>query len=226
MSFPSSPQSSGGPRGFCSTTGPVLVVAATVLLSACSGSAGQVAKGAAGTVDRSGSSGPTASSGQSPTVSLTAASSLINAGGQTTLNWSSTNATSCAASGGWNGNRATSGSATVGPLDRQTTFSLSGSGGGGSTLAMVSVSVRGAMSVNWVAPTENANGTPLTDLAGYRIYYGDSSRAYAEMREVASPSATSATLTLPSGDYYVAMTALDGQGNESTYSNEVLKTVL
>ena len=38
-------------------------------------------------------------------------------------------------------------------------------------------------------------------------------------------NATSFNVTLPSGDYFVAMTARDGDDNESAYSNEVLKTV-
>ncbi len=160
-----------------------------------------------------------------PTVSLSAASTLVSSGSSTTLTWSSTNATSCTASGGWSGNRAISGSASTGSLDRQTTFSLSCTGAGGSALAMVSVSVQGTVTLSWVAPTENVDGSPLTDLAGYRVYYGTSPRNYTNMRDVANPSATSASFSLPSGDYRVAMTALDGQGNESAYSNEVVKTV-
>ena len=71
---------------------------------------------------------------------------------------------------------------------------------------------------------QNVDGTPLTDLAGYRIYYGTVSRTYSDMVEVTDPQTTSHTLDLTSGDYYVAMTALDLEGNESAYSNEVLKT--
>jgi fibronectin type 3 domain-containing protein len=90
---------------------------------------------------------------------------------------------------------------------------------------MVSISVNGSMSLSWVAPSENVDGSPLTDLAGYRVYYGDSSRDYTDMTDVNSPTSTATAIVLPSGDYYVAMTALDQQGNESTYSNEVMKTV-
>ena len=38
-------------------------------------------------------------------------------------------------------------------------------------------------------------------------------------------AANSHTLELPSGDYYLAMTAIDAQGNESAYSNEIVRTV-
>ena len=89
---------------------------------------------------------------------------------------------------------------------------------------MLTVTARSSVVLNWVAPDENEDGTPLTDLAGYRIYYGTSSRDYTGMVELNDPFDTSHTLSLASGDYYVAMTALDQEGNESAYSNEVLKT--
>lgn len=181
----------------------------------CSGPGGSINR----TVSVSVSTGP------APDVNLSASDTLVNAGGRTTLNWNASNASSCAASGGWSGSRSTSGSATVGPLNAQTTFSLSCTGSGGTALDMVAISVNGTMSLNWVAPTENVDGSSLTDLAGYRVYYGQNSRNYTEMVEVTDRNATSTSVTLPSGDYYVAMTALDAEGNESAYSNEVLKTV-
>ncbi|MGE0623707.1 MAG: hypothetical protein AB7I04_04555 [Pseudomonadales bacterium] len=184
----------------------------------CSGAGGSVTQTRSVTV----TAAPPA---PAPTVSLSAASTLVNSGSSTTLSWSSTNATACTASGGWSGSRGTSGSASTGSIARQTTFSLSCSGAGGSALAMVSISVRGTVTLNWVAPTENVDGTPLTDLAGYRVYYGTASRSYTNMRDVTGRTATSTSFTLPSGDYHVAMTALDGEGNESAYSNEVLKSV-
>ena len=150
---------------------------------------------------------------------------MVDAGTGTTLTWSSSDADSCTASGGWTGSRPVAGSATTGGLDARTTFNLNCSGPGGSALAMVSVAVNGSINLSWAAPTENVDGTPLTDLAGYRVYFGNRPRAYDESREVTDPSATSTTIALPSGDYYVAMTALDQEGNESAYSNEVLKTV-
>ena len=93
-------------------------------------------------------------------------------------------------------------------------------------LEMISVAVIGPVQLSWVAPSENVDGSQLTDLAGYRIYYGLSSRSYSDMVELVDPGMTSHTLSLASGDYFMAMTALDGEGNESGYSNEVLKTRL
>jgi hypothetical protein len=159
-----------------------------------------------------------------PTVTLSAADTVVANGGSTRLTWSSSNATSCSASGGWSGSRAVSGSLNVGPLTRQTTFSLSCTGSGGSAMQMISVSINGAVSLGWQPPTQNTDGSPLTDLSGYRIYFGQVSGNYTDQTAVSAP-ASSYSVTLPSGNYYFVMTALDHEGNESTFSNEVQRTV-
>lgn len=92
-------------------------------------------------------------------------------------------------------------------------------------MEMLSVTVLGTVALRWQAPTENVDGSPLTDLAGYRIYYGSDSRSYGNTVEVLDPGSTEASFTAPSGDYYVTMTALDAEGNESAYSNEIVKAV-
>ena len=112
----------------------------------------------------------------------------------------------------------------VGPLTSGKTFTLSCSGPGGNTVQMLSVPVVGPVTLSWVAPEENVDGSTLSDLAGYRIYQGEESRAYTEQVSVGDPSATTHTMSLPTGEYYFAMTAVDGEGNESAYSNEVIRT--
>ena len=67
-----------------------------------------------------------------PTLTLSAAS--IVAGGSSTLTWSSANATSCAASGGWSGTQATSGSVTEMPATSGA-YSLTCSNAAGTSLA-------------------------------------------------------------------------------------------
>jgi hypothetical protein len=63
-------------------------------------------------------------------------------------------------------------------------------------------------------------------LAGYKVYYGTSSRSYF----ASIPIGTATTYTIPYGlllagqTYYFAVTAYDNAGNESGYSNEVSKT--
>ena len=86
----------------------------------------------------------TAAAAPAPTVSFSASPATVASGASTTLNWSSTNSTSCVASGGWSGSRATSGSRTVGPLTSDSIYSLSCTGNGGTATRLISVSVQAA----------------------------------------------------------------------------------
>jgi uncharacterized repeat protein (TIGR03803 family) len=73
-----------------------------------------------------------------PSVQLTAAPITIISGQSSTLTWSSSNATSCVASGAWSGNLATSGMQTVTPAATgPNTFALSCSGAGGTATSSV-----------------------------------------------------------------------------------------
>jgi parallel beta-helix repeat protein len=78
-----------------------------------------------------------------PTLVLSAAPASIATGGNATLTWSSTNVTSCTASGAWSGSKAVNGSAGTGALSSvgAKTFTLSCSGTGGTVTKSVSVSV-------------------------------------------------------------------------------------
>ncbi len=75
-----------------------------------------------------------------PTVTLSASPTSITAGQSATLTWSSTNATSCSASGGWTGGKATSGTQSVSPT-ANTTYTLTCAGNGGSVTKNVAVNM-------------------------------------------------------------------------------------
>ena len=79
---------------------------------------------------------------KTPTLSLSASEGTITAGASVTLSWSSANATSCTASEGWSGARATSGSETIAGLQSSATFGLSCRGKKGTASQSVSVVVR------------------------------------------------------------------------------------
>lgn len=79
-----------------------------------------------------------------PSITLAAAPLEVRRDGVTTLTWSSTGATSCTASDGWSGARATSGSVTSAPLTSDTRFSLTCTGPGGQATARVDVRVKAA----------------------------------------------------------------------------------
>jgi hypothetical protein len=76
-----------------------------------------------------------------PVVNISAGPNPITAGSATTINWSTTDATSCTASGAWSGSQSTSGSLSTGVLSSNTTYSLDCIGQGGETTASVTVVV-------------------------------------------------------------------------------------
>jgi hypothetical protein len=91
-----------------------------------------------------------------PTVSLSATPTNLSSGGSAMLSWSSTNATSCTASGGWSGSEPASGSASTGPVSTSTTYTLSCSGPGGNASQSVTVSVSAP------APAVSLSASPAT----------------------------------------------------------------
>ncbi len=158
-----------------------------------------------------------------PSLTFSANTTQISAGQNVTLTWNASDADSCSASGGWNGARATGGQEVISNLQSTTTFTLSCSGDGGSVVEMVNVSVVGELTMSWQAPDENVDGSSLTPISAYRIYYGTSTRNYDDYVEV-SGSATSHTLQLLQGDYFLAITAVNSLAEESGFSNEVRKS--
>lgn len=90
-------------------------------------------------------------------------------------------------------------------------------------------STGGQASLSWTAPTTNSvgdsfdNSTNDRTLAGYRVYYDTISPPAAYSQDTTS---TSITLTgLSAGIWYLAVTALDADGDEGAMSDPVQKTV-
>ena len=76
--------------------------------------------------------------------------------------------------------------------------------------------------LSWIPPTENEDGSTLTDLAGYRIYYGMVRGEYTETVVLDAPGLTSYVLDgLAPGQYYLVMTAINEGAMESRYTGEV-----
>ena len=96
-----------------------------------------------------------------------------------------------------------------------------GSGGGPSTSGGGGGGGAGTISLAWDAPTTNSDGSPLTDLAGYYVYYGTASRVYGS--PVDAKNVTTYTLTdlTPGQTYFIAVTAYDTSQNQSQLSDEV-----
>jgi len=102
------------------------------------------------------------------------------------------------------------------------------SGGESAALKAFSITVStGSADLSWTAPDVNTNGTALTDLAGYRIYYGVSPDSLTETMQVADPGATSYVVSnLDSGTYYFAVAAYATDGTESTHAPAGSKAIL
>ena len=98
-----------------------------------------------------------------------------------------------------------------------------------STTVAADVVISGPITLKWQAPTTNASGAPLTDLAGYKIYHSFISGQYtAPPIEVDDQTALSWSFSLPlneTTDIFFVMTAVNTSGAESVFSNEVKKTV-
>ena len=99
-----------------------------------------------------------------------------------------------------------------------------------STLQPFSVEVvsvgQSSITLAWIPPTENEDGSPLTDLAGYRIRYGVQSGQYDKVIELNNPGLSAYLMDglVPSA-YHVVMTAYNARGVESAYSNPKIVTL-
>ncbi|MBI5665475.1 MAG: choice-of-anchor D domain-containing protein [Nitrospirae bacterium] len=78
--------------------------------------------------------------------------------------------------------------------------------------------------LSWVPPSANNDQTPLNDLAGYNVYFGTASGNYSEKVDVGNVLTYQVNNLSTGVTYYFTTTAYDTSGNESGYSNEVIKT--
>jgi hypothetical protein len=97
-----------------------------------------------------------------PAVTFSASPAFITSGQSATLTWSSTNTTSCTASGGWSGTKAISGSLAVAPT-ASTTYTLTciGASGTATQSTVVSISATGSTPVSLPTAVATLMG-PLT----------------------------------------------------------------
>lgn len=76
------------------------------------------------------------------------------------------------------------------------------------------------MSLSWLPPTENVDGTAIGSLAGYRIYSGRSRYELAPMVEIDNAGVTRYVIDdLENGMWYFAVSAVATDGTESARSN-------
>jgi hypothetical protein len=84
----------------------------------------------------------------------------------------------------------------------------------------------GSATLDWVAPTLNTNGTPLTNLAGYRILYGTNPSALTNVITITSASTTSYEISnLNAGTWYFTIEAYNTDGTDSSPSVSASLTI-
>jgi hypothetical protein len=90
----------------------------------------------------------------------------------------------------------------------------------------VVATANGSATLSWQPPTQNTDGSPLTNLAGYKVYWGVTPGTYVTSVTVNNPGLTSyAVGNLTPNTWHFAVTALNTVGTESVLSNSASKTI-
>jgi len=84
----------------------------------------------------------------------------------------------------------------------------------------------GSVTLSWLPPSTNTNGSPLTDLSGYIIYYGTNSSSLAQSAKIANPGiATFVIDNLSPGTWYFSLVSYNSANIQSPLSQVVSTTV-
>jgi hypothetical protein len=115
--------------------------------------------------------------------------------------------------------------AEIAPLDEATEHSLASSSLFDGSRPPV-LTGTGTATVSWEAPATQANGDMVGLLAGYRIYFGNTSGQYSYSVFVPGGTAAGGTVAgLTTGTWYFTVSAVDARGYESSLGYEMSKTL-
>lgn len=90
----------------------------------------------------------------------------------------------------------------------------------------VQQSADGSATLSWTPPTTRIDGSPLTNLAGFRVRYGNSVGNYPNTIAIPNPGVTSYVVeNLALGTYYFVIAAYDSTGSESSNTSPLSKTI-
>jgi hypothetical protein len=154
-----------------------------------------------------------------PVVTFTVLQSAV--GGPYTASWAATGATTCTGTStpvnaAWNGAKALNGSSVVAGVAPGNVLSLS-----------CSTAAQSTADLSWTAPTKNTDGSNLTDLAGYKVFYGQASPPTIQWSPNPGAAALSLTVTgLLPGVNNFAMKSTNAAGIDSDLSGIATKTLL
>jgi hypothetical protein len=102
--------------------------------------------------------------------------------------------------------------------------------GGSASTAMFAITVTdlgtGSVTLSWTPPTQNEDGTALTDLAGYEVRYGKDQANLDRSVQLTNPSLSTYVVdSLTSGTWFFAVRSINSTGNGSVLSNVATKTI-
>ena len=84
----------------------------------------------------------------------------------------------------------------------------------------------GSATLSWTPPTQNEDGSPLTNLRGFRVYYGTSSSNLGSMIEIPNAGVTTAVVeNLSPTTWFFGVKAYTTDGVESSFSNIASKQI-
>ena len=84
----------------------------------------------------------------------------------------------------------------------------------------------GSATISWTPPNSNTDHSPLTNLAGYRIYYGTSSDNLTQVLDLPNPGISIAVVeNIAPGRWYFTMTSYNSSNVESERSSVTSKTI-
>jgi hypothetical protein len=137
---------------------------------------------------------------------------------------------------GWASFNASTGGISGTPTDANVgtysniSITVSDTSNASATLGPFSITVNavslGSVTLNWTPPTQNDDGTTLTDLAGYKIYWGTTPGNYPNSVTITNAGMTSYVVdNLVPGTYEFVATSYNEAGVESVYSDPTTKVV-
>jgi hypothetical protein len=102
----------------------------------------------------------------------------------------------------------------------------SGSGSGSSGTGTGTAPTAKSATLAWTAPTTNTNGSALTNLAGYYIYYGNTAGSMTNKVTLSSAAMLTYVISnLSTGTWYFGIVAYTNGGLQSSMSNVGSKTI-
>lgn len=129
------------------------------------------------------------------------------------LTWSSSGVATCTKSGAWTGSASLNG--TQAAIIN-----------GASVFTLTCAAANGTVSVSWTPPTQNSDGSTLTDLAGYNLYHAATAANVPSATPVQIPVGSTTSFSAPAGSRSVGLKSRNTAGTLSVMSALASTTVV